>query len=90
MTVFCDSAAPFVEFCSLRERITDRPNIIRKLLNFLAEKDILATFYTVGSRVLEFPLTLQQEYMAGHEISVHTWSHPVSNISILITPLVTN
>jgi len=30
----------------------------------------------VGSRVIEYPATLINEYMAGHEISVHTWSHP--------------
>eukprot|EP00914_Ancora_sagittata_P000850 GHVO01002263.1.p1 GENE.GHVO01002263.1~~GHVO01002263.1.p1 ORF type:complete len:302 (-),score=18.02 GHVO01002263.1:227-1132(-) len=37
---------------------------------------ILATFFTVGSRVIERPDVLREEYMAGHEISVHTWSHP--------------
>jgi len=29
----------------------------------------------VGSRVVQFPNVLIEEYMAGHEISVHTWSH---------------
>jgi len=29
----------------------------------------------VGSRVIERPAVLLEEYMAGHEISVHTWSH---------------
>ena len=47
-----------------------------KLLDFLDEKDLLATFFTVGSRVIEFPNTLRDEYIKGHEISVHTWSHP--------------
>ncbi|KAF8905898.1 hypothetical protein CPB85DRAFT_1224427 [Mucidula mucida] len=47
-----------------------------KLLNYLEEKDISATFFVVGSRVISYPDMLRQEYMAGHEISVHTWAHP--------------
>jgi hypothetical protein len=47
------------------------------LLGYLAEKQVSATFFTVGSRVIEYPGILINEYMAGHEISVHTWSHPV-------------
>ncbi|KAF7320898.1 NodB-like proteiny domain-containing protein [Mycena chlorophos] len=46
------------------------------LLNFLQEKNITATFFVVGSRVISFPDILINEYMAGHEIAVHTWSHP--------------
>ncbi|KIY67145.1 carbohydrate esterase family 4 protein [Cylindrobasidium torrendii FP15055 ss-10] len=46
-----------------------------KLLKYLDEKDISATFFVVGSRVIERPAILRQEYMSGHEISVHTWSH---------------
>jgi peptidoglycan/xylan/chitin deacetylase (PgdA/CDA1 family) len=46
------------------------------LLTFLAEKDLSATLFIVGSRVIEYPATLINEYMAGHEICVHTWSHP--------------
>jgi len=36
---------------------------------------VKATFFVVGSRVVERPAVLIEEYMAGHEISVHTWSH---------------
>ena len=49
----------------------------RTLLNYLVKKDIMATFFVVGSRVIERPDVLIEEYMAGHEISVHTWSHRV-------------
>jgi peptidoglycan/xylan/chitin deacetylase (PgdA/CDA1 family) len=45
------------------------------LLKYLDQKKILATFFVVGSRVIERPQMLLEEYMAGHEISVHTWSH---------------
>ena len=47
------------------------------LLNFLDEKDLRATFFAVGSRVIERPNVLIEEYMKGHEIAVHTWSHHV-------------
>ncbi|KAH9983935.1 hypothetical protein BJV77DRAFT_1040509 [Russula vinacea] len=40
-----------------------------KLLNYLGTKSILATFFVVGSRVVERPAVLIEEYMAGHEIS---------------------
>ncbi|KAF8659810.1 hypothetical protein AX16_001695 [Volvariella volvacea WC 439] len=45
------------------------------LLNYLTEADIKATFFVVGSRVIERPQVLLEQYMTGHEISVHTWSH---------------
>ncbi len=49
----------------------------RKLLQYLDDKDISATFFVVGSRVISYPDILIAEYMAGHEIAVHTWSHHV-------------
>jgi hypothetical protein len=33
-------------------------------------------FFTVGSRCSQFPNTLQEEFMSGHQLAVHTWSHP--------------
>ncbi|RPD59083.1 hypothetical protein L226DRAFT_553741 [Lentinus tigrinus ALCF2SS1-7] len=46
-----------------------------KLLKYLDDHDLSATFFVVGSRVVSYPDILIAEYMAGHEISVHTWSH---------------
>ncbi|KAJ7456602.1 hypothetical protein FB451DRAFT_1353908 [Mycena latifolia] len=46
------------------------------LLAFLNEKNLKSTFFVVGSRVISFPSFLQTEYMEGHQIAVHTWSHP--------------
>ncbi|KAF5316111.1 hypothetical protein D9619_006391 [Psilocybe cf. subviscida] len=45
------------------------------LLDYLKQHKIGATFFVVGSRVVERPGMLVEEYMSGHEISVHTWSH---------------
>src|SRR6201999_813087 len=46
------------------------------LLAYLNQQNILTTFFVVGSRAISFPATLQTEYMLGHQIAVHTWSHP--------------
>ncbi|KJA28096.1 carbohydrate esterase family 4 protein [Hypholoma sublateritium FD-334 SS-4] len=45
------------------------------LLTKLKEENLHATFFVVGSRVIERPALVIEEYMSGHEISVHTWSH---------------
>ncbi|KAF9218974.1 glycoside hydrolase/deacetylase [Gyrodon lividus] len=46
-----------------------------ELLDYLSSKNLTSTFFVVGSRVVERPQVLVEEYMAGHEIAVHTWSH---------------
>lgn len=52
------------------------------LLSYLTEKAIHATFFVVGSRVIERPAVLVEQYMTGHEISVHTWSHrPLTSLT---------
>lgn len=45
------------------------------LLNYLDQVDLKATFFVVGSRAISFPPLLQKEYLDGHQIGVHTWSH---------------
>ena len=47
-----------------------------KLLEYLNENNLKSTFFVVGSRVLSRPDMVQTEYTQGHQISVHTWSHP--------------
>jgi len=55
----------------------DGPSInTQKLLNYLGPRDIKSTFFVVGSRCIQYPNVLIEEYMSGHELSVHTWSHP--------------
>lgn len=45
------------------------------LLNYLDEHKLKSTFFVVGSRVISFPDILQTQYMTGHQIASHTWSH---------------
>jgi hypothetical protein len=35
-----------------------------------------ATLFIVGSRAISFQATLQRAYNEGHQIAIHTWSHP--------------
>jgi hypothetical protein len=46
------------------------------LLQYLDSQSLKSTFFVTGSRSISRPGILQAEYMAGHQISVHTWSHP--------------
>lgn len=46
------------------------------LLDYLDEVNITTTFFIVGSRALSRPEMVQSEYVRGHQLSVHTWSHP--------------
>jgi len=48
-----------------------------KVIKYLSDKELTATFFAVGSRIMERPNILQAEYMQGHHIAVHTWSHAV-------------
>jgi peptidoglycan/xylan/chitin deacetylase (PgdA/CDA1 family) len=46
------------------------------VLKHLKDRNIKATFFVVGSMVLQYPEVLIETYKAGHEIGIHTWSHP--------------
>ncbi|QRV92974.1 chitin deacetylase [Ceratobasidium sp. AG-Ba] len=46
------------------------------LLQYLDQQQLKSTFFIVGSRAISRPQILQSEYMGGHQLSVHTWSHP--------------
>ncbi|PKY56797.1 glycoside hydrolase/deacetylase [Rhizophagus irregularis] len=46
------------------------------LLDFLDNTGDKVTFFVVGSRVYENPEILQRAAKAGHQIGIHTWSHP--------------
>ncbi|PKC12318.1 glycoside hydrolase/deacetylase, partial [Rhizophagus irregularis] len=47
-----------------------------KLLANLSELNIKATFFVIGSHVINNPQILKSAYDSGHNIAVHTWSHP--------------
>ncbi|KAL9936897.1 hypothetical protein V8E36_004132 [Tilletia maclaganii] len=47
-----------------------------QLLHYLDSTKLKATFFVVGSRAISRPEMIQAELMDGHQLSVHTWSHP--------------
>lgn len=47
------------------------------LVDYLDSQGVKATFFIVGSRVVERPDILQKIVKSGHQIGIHTWSHPM-------------
>ncbi|KAG0257112.1 chitin deacetylase [Mortierella polycephala] len=47
----------------------------REMMEYLNAEKITATFFIVGSRVLELPEILTEQVAQGHHIAMHTWSH---------------
>ncbi|KAI8642567.1 hypothetical protein BD408DRAFT_387163 [Parasitella parasitica] len=47
------------------------------LLNYLAENNLHATLFYIGSNVAKFPDAARLGLKNGHQLCVHTWSHRV-------------
>lgn len=47
-----------------------------RLLDYLRERNVLATFYMVGALIYSHPETAKNVFIQGHEIGNHTWNHP--------------
>lgn len=45
------------------------------MLKTLSGLGVKATFFVVGSQVVQFPQVLKDAFDQGHEICIHTWSH---------------
>ncbi len=53
-----------------------------EILDILAEYDIPATFFIVGSLAERQPELVLRELDEGHEVASHTWSHPhIKNVT---------
>jgi peptidoglycan/xylan/chitin deacetylase (PgdA/CDA1 family) len=46
------------------------------ILDILKKYNVKATFFCIGRQVAAYPTLVKQEYMAGHLIGNHSWSHP--------------
>ncbi|KAJ3035739.1 chitin deacetylase [Rhizophlyctis rosea] len=52
------------------------------LLTALKNTGVSATFFCVGSNVVQFPADVKAAYDAGHEIASHTWTHhPLTSLT---------
>lgn len=52
------------------------PYTTPELLKTLEQKGVAATFFMIGKNVKAYPDVAKQVADAGHEVAVHTWSHP--------------
>ncbi|MEK7153627.1 MAG: polysaccharide deacetylase family protein, partial [Patescibacteria group bacterium] len=50
--------------------------ITPRVLDILAQQDVKATFFIVGSRVAGREQLVKRAYRDGHEVGNHSWSHP--------------
>ncbi|KAF9308956.1 chitin deacetylase [Podila horticola] len=46
-----------------------------KLLDYLKAQKHSATFFLIGSNVIQYPDTVKREIAEGHHLASHTWSH---------------
>jgi peptidoglycan/xylan/chitin deacetylase (PgdA/CDA1 family) len=46
-----------------------------RLLDYLRERNIKASFFVVGSQVVGNPQLVRRMFEEGHHVGVHTWSH---------------
>jgi len=51
------------------------PDYTQKILDVLADYDVKATFFVLGSAAEEFPQLVEKMMAAGHSIGNHTYSH---------------
>jgi peptidoglycan/xylan/chitin deacetylase (PgdA/CDA1 family) len=59
--------------------IDDGPHykVTPEILALLREKHVKATFFVLGVNAKQAPTILAQEVADGHEIGMHTYSHPI-------------
>lgn len=55
------------------------PEMTRRFLALLAEKNVKATFFLLGPNVEKNPDVVKEIVEAGHEVGNHSWNHPVLN-----------
>ena len=52
------------------------PDLTPRLLDLLAEHEVLATFFVIGREAEKYPDVVRRIAAAGHAIGNHTYSHP--------------
>ncbi|KAI7823810.1 hypothetical protein BC939DRAFT_384237, partial [Gamsiella multidivaricata] len=46
-----------------------------RLLDMLKTQNLKASFFLIGSNVIQYPATAKRELDEGHHLASHTWSH---------------
>ncbi|KAI9199734.1 uncharacterized protein BJ171DRAFT_601649 [Polychytrium aggregatum] len=47
-----------------------------QLLDYLQQQNITVTFFIIGANAVAAPNTVKRAFDLGHQIAIHTWSHP--------------
>ncbi|CAG8750229.1 4801_t:CDS:2, partial [Cetraspora pellucida] len=79
-----DSGSGFITTCSkpgvVALTFDDGPGpYTNSLLDYLSSKQIKATFFVVGISIKEYPELLKKIFKEGHQIGIHTNTHPHLN-----------
>ncbi|KAJ3191504.1 chitin deacetylase [Irineochytrium annulatum] len=79
-----DVKSPYVEMCACAPgkwafTYDDGPLNEMDFLPMLAKYNIKASFFVIGGVVLQHPDALLAAYKAGHQIGIHTWTHPFTS-----------
>lgn len=53
------------------------PETTPRLLDYLKERGIKATFFLVGKNAAAYPNVVQRILAEGHELGNHSWTHPI-------------
>lgn len=57
------------------------------LVQFLQQQNQSTTHFMIGTNIIYYPAEFQAAFNAGHDIAVHTWTHPymttLSNFDVL-------
>ncbi|KAJ3128444.1 chitin deacetylase, partial [Irineochytrium annulatum] len=76
---------PNIELCTCKAgkwavTYDDGPkNLTPEYLDMLASANVKATFFVIGGNVLLYKDNLKAAYAAGHQIGLHTWTHPFTS-----------
>lgn len=46
-------------------------------MSFLESQNQMATHFLIGSNIIWYPEAFQTTFNSGHDICVHTWTHPL-------------
>ncbi|KAI8609624.1 hypothetical protein BC830DRAFT_1049114, partial [Chytriomyces sp. MP71] len=46
------------------------------VLDYFANLSMRTTFWVIGANVVQYPDMVLKSFSAGHQIALHTWSHP--------------
>ncbi|KAJ3223468.1 chitin deacetylase [Chytriomyces hyalinus] len=69
----CSQSEPNIWAATFDDGPTEYTNVV---LDYFRAAEMKTTFWVIGANVIKSPDILQKAFQEGHQIGVHTWSHP--------------